>query len=314
MVKSLKAAALFGILGLLMPLKAGAAPITQNGIAISPAIVSISLNPNQNSTTFNETVTNNSSTPAIVEVSTTNFTALNTSGTVNFLNSNSPGNDLHGLSRWLKPSRTQIILAANTTQTISISIIDINSLAPGGHYGALLFKIITAAPTSKGNVISANTELSSLVFLTTSNGATNKVSLFPPSISSIAFSMPNTLDLAITNTGNDQTTPRGVIIVTDKNKKEISRGVINGISGLVLPGTTRLYEVTLKYNNKVLIPGIYHVNIKYQAANNSLMMMYTKSFLYLNVKLLIIVVIFAFSVIFLAFRLTNKYTKKHHRT
>jgi hypothetical protein len=251
--------------------------------------------------------------PVSIQILTTDFTALNTTGSVNFINSNAPGNNIHGLADWISPSQTHILLPSAGSQTISVKIANISSLAPGGHYGALIFKVLSAPLSNKGNQLSTNTEVSTLVFLTTSSGAKKKISLYTPDISSFALKMPNSVNLVFKNTGNTQTTPRGIVTVNDKSNKEVGRGIINIDSGLVLPDTSRLYEINMKYENKILYPGTYHVNIYYRASDNASIFKYTKSFLYLNWTFILTAALFILFVTLLIFwliRTTNNPKKR----
>jgi len=132
------------------------------------------------------------------------FTALNETGSVSFLGANYPGNNLHGLAQWMRAATTSIALAPGASQTVPISIPDTKGLAPGGHYGAVIFRVIPTTGSSKGQ-LSTNEEISTLVFLTTYSGRTQAISMQKPALNSIFTVMPSSVNLVFTSTGNTQT-------------------------------------------------------------------------------------------------------------
>ena len=110
-----------------------------NGITVSPAIEQLTLNPNQNTASFNEQVTNNTTNPVVLKIGAEDFTYLNQYGGLDFYNSSVDTNS-HGLLDFLSIGFNQVALGPMQSQTIPISILNANKLAVGGHYAALLFK------------------------------------------------------------------------------------------------------------------------------------------------------------------------------
>ncbi len=283
---------------------------TNNGIAVSPAIEQIALKQNQTNVSFNINVTNGTSSPITLQVLTDDFTALNNSGSVAFLSPGSVDNS-HGLAHWINPGLTQIALPANGSKTVPIAITNVTSLAPGGHYGSIIYRVIPDVSKHQGNQFTTNEEVSTLIFLTTYSGGTHAIRLDQPHLGSIALSMPSTVNLVFTNTGNTQIAPRGLVTVFD-GSKEIARGVINVESGLVLPSTDRLYEVALKYEKKVIYPGSYKIKIAYQASENSALLTYNKSFLYISKAVFFASIIVVILLVVLVIRLLGP--KRSRRT
>jgi hypothetical protein len=230
-------------------------------------------------TSFDAQVTNNTRDQIVVDLSTTDFTALNETGGVTFLPNTT--NDLHGLAQWLKPTYGQITLSPGASQTIPVTIAPKVRLAPGGHYGAILYRV-DASSSLKGNQFNANEEVSTLVFLTTYGDSTQAIALHTPSLNSVMFNTPSSLNLVFTNSGNTQTTPRGLVIITGSAHKEIARGIVNIDSGLVLPGTTRLYSVSLTAEQHLHYPGIYSLQVSYRPDGAKVATVYTKTFLFVN--------------------------------
>jgi hypothetical protein len=312
--KVLRLAVIVACLACLMPLAdAGATSSmmsSSGNIAVSPAIEQINLKAGQTSTSFTTAITNNNKSPVGIEISMNDFTALNETGSVSFLGTNYPGNSLHGLAAWMHAATPSISIAPGASQTIPISIPDTRGLAPGGHYGAVIFRVIPTTGSGKGQ-LSTNEEISTLVFLTTYSGRTQAISLQKPALNSIFTAMPSSLNLVFTSTGNTQTTPHGLVTVLDSKNKEIARGIINVDSGLVLPSTSRLYQVNLRYTKHTFRPGTYHIRISYQAGDIAAAQIYSKSFWYVSRSVIVAVMVIALVIILLVVYKTGRHYKKY---
>jgi hypothetical protein len=285
--------------------KVEAATLKTTGLSVSPAIEQINLANHQTTATFSSQVTNDTKYPVTVIVSVDDFTALNNSGGVAFINNNSLVDNSHGLAKSMVPAYTQFALGPGETQTIPVSI-DATNLAPGGHYGAILYKVIPTQLASRKNAISSNEEISSLVFLTTFNNGSQIVKLDKPSTRSLYFKMPTSIDLVFMNTGNTQTSPRGIVKVLNSKNKEIGRGIINIDSGLVLPDTSRLYVVSLRNEVGHVYPGTYHFQVSYRADNALTSTIYSKNFYFINQPIIILVSIGLLGFIFFIIRRSGR--------
>lgn len=284
-------------------------------IDVSPAVAQITLANGQTSASFNTELTNNDNAPIVVQVQMNDFTALNNTGSVSFLSKNYPGNSLHGLADWMHADSQYVSLPAHASQTVPITIPNTSGLAPGGHYGAVIFRVIPTTPGGSGGQLQANEEVSVLVFLTTYNGRVQAITLHKPQFNSIFTAMPGTVDLVFSNSGNTQTTPHGLVTIVNSKNKEVARGVINVDSGLVLPATSRLYEVNMVYAKRVSLPGTYHIDISYRPADGQPAMTYTKSFTYINRPIIIAILLLALAGILLFFRkMSREYTRYKTQT
>ncbi len=259
---------------------------TTSNLSVSPAIEQLNLSPNQDTVSFQTTVVNNSSAPATIQVQMSDFTALNTTGSVSFLGTHYKNSNLHGLAQSMHVANPTLVVGANSNQTVPITITNASHLAPGGHYGAVIFKILPTPTSLHGSGLSTNEEVSVLVFLTTSSGRTQTISLSNPQLNTIATKFPSTLNLDFANTGNTQTTPHGIVTLTNNQNQELARGIINVDSGLVLPATDRLYQVNLIYSKHTFTPGWYKLHVTYQADAGLRQITYTKRFFYLSRTLL----------------------------
>jgi hypothetical protein len=297
-----------------------ASSLTVKGLTVSPAIEQINLSKDQTTDTFNEQVTNNTSAPVLLTISVRDFTAADENGRIAFLSDSTTLDNAHGLESALKLSYSKIQLKVGGTQTIPVTITNINTLAQGGHYAAITYAINNPTVRSETNAITNNETLSSLVFLTTYGQQIQAIQLENVPWNSVIYSPPSILNLVLTNNGNTQTAPRGYVTITNTSgKKEFARGIINIDSGLVLPSTSRLYSVALRYENHFKSVGIYKLNIFYQADGASKFSVYTKNFIYISGSLIAGIVIFLLIIAILILRrfapkvsynLNRKKTKK----
>jgi hypothetical protein len=278
---------------------AGATPVS--GLTVSPAIEQINLAKDQANASFAAQVTNNTGSSLLVSISTNDFTALNQTGGIALLAGPSDQNP-HGLASWMTPSLTQLALAPYSSQTVPVAITGTDSLAPGGHYGVIIYKVLSNGVAKSKNQVNINQEVSSLVFLTTYSGGTQTVRLDNTPIGSFALSLPQSVNVVLTNVGNTQTAPRGLVLISGPSGTEVARGIINIDSGLILPETSRLYTISLSNEHKFIYPGTYHLNIIYQADNGSKAIIYTKSFVIINKPLVLIAGAFIVLVLLLTIR------------
>jgi hypothetical protein len=265
------------------PVRAAALP---QGLIVSPAIEQLAVASGQQQVTFSSTVTNNTASAVTLSLSAQDFSSLGVrSGSLNFVSGRSPDNS-HGLAAWMDVGAIHLMLAPGSSQTVPITVAHTDRLAPGGHYAALLFKV--AAPAgAPGNRITANEVVSTLVFLTASGHEVNAVHLESIGQRPWATQIPSSVDIVFKNTGNTQTAPRGLVTVFGPAHREVARGAINTDSGLVLPGTSRVFSVPLRLERFFSLPGPYTMLVSYHADGVDNVTVYKKTILLVKVPLLI---------------------------
>jgi hypothetical protein len=286
------------VMAIVSPAKAattGSKSVSSKGITISPAIINVSLDQNLHSTSFKINVENKNSSPVNLKLFSLDFKSLNETGGVAFIGTG--GN--YGLANWLVLPSEPIKLAAKSSQLITISVDNRTDLAPGGHYAAILFD--NAGQSGSGsNKVTINQVASTLVFLKKSGGEIYKLSLQNPDFGSTWLRLPHNVNLLISNTGNTQTVPRGILVITDPLGHEVRRGVLNGSSAMVLPGSDRLIRVDLFREAKAWLPGRYKATISYRPADSDTAQTTTYSFVYLNpILLILIIVLLIFGMLYL---------------
>ena len=251
------------------------------GLTVTPAIKQIALAPSQMSATFTVSVTNTTDSPITVAISTQDFTTLNQNGGIRFLSTANSGP--HALASSMSVATPQIHLDRGRSAAVTVAINDTEKLAAGGHYAAVVFRIVDSSSSGSNNIVSVMPAVSSLVFVTTSGAGTQQLDLSSPNIGSFQTQFPNQLNLVFTNSGNTQTTIHGVAQITESGGRPVSQGIINADSGLILPGSQRLFDVALHdVTGSPRIVGSYTLHILYRHDGQSDYSVYQQKFFFVN--------------------------------
>ena len=268
------------------PLAAAQDPISpSNALRITPSISQIQLAPNQPSASLNMTVTNLTDSQLVVGLGARDFGAQGQTGSISFFgNGYNPATNPHGLQQSIQFNASQIVLPAEGSQVVPVTIAHTASLAAGGHYGAILF-----SPLPLGTVLHKTTRIgirssvAALLFVTTGSGGIQSVALHLPHISPFRLSLPATVYPVFSNTGNTQTTPRGQVTLYGPGSRLLSRTIINTASGLILPGSSRLFVVSLSSSHSAWThPGIYTLQLQYRGSADSSFLTIDKQFFYVS--------------------------------
>lgn len=240
-----------------------ATPRKTGGVTISPAFQDIVLAPNMAAQAYEFVVTNNTSEPYEFSISAVDFGSLDESGGVLFSGqSQRLLNYKYGLSQWVTLERDRIVVEPKSSAKVPITIENKESLAPGGHYGAILI-----SPTRSGErptKVEINQVLSSLLFVKKQGGETYRLGLIDYETRTQSLSLPRSVELRFQNAGNVHVVPRGTVSVYDPTGKLVKRGVVNANSAIVLPEAFRKLDVPLESMGRAWLPGTYRLSIAYR--------------------------------------------------
>ena len=273
---------LLPVLLLQQPASAAVASQEPTALSISPAIQDRVMAPTEKTAQFEVTIINNTASPQIVAITATDFTALNQSGGVAFLGEDSNRTFTgHGLSSVLTPDRSRLTIAAKSSQVVTVTANDIPKLAPGGHYAAIIVKVVDTTKQRKSNQLANIQAVSSLVFLETAGQGTKTMNLVSLPNQGVSFGLPTETNLVFKATGNTQTIPRGIVTVS-RGDNEVMRGIINQNSSLILPGSTRLLQTPLTGTNHPWASGMYTLRAQYKYDGSLGITTFEQRFLYIN--------------------------------
>ncbi len=252
-------------LGVFLPRVSVRAQEEHSGITISPAFQEVTLHQGEKEAGFSVSLTNNIDVPVTLRVAALDFGSLDESGGVAFLGTESDLQKKYALASWLRLGKEVFTIEPFGKEEVEVVIENRDTLAPGGHYGALTFKTeYSGQRTNTGDTVSVNQLFSTLIFLKKVGGDIYQLGLKGWEYDHHLFQFQDTPRLRFENSGNVHAVPRGKVIVTDPLGREVAKGIINEESALILPETTRVYPVRLRQLLRNIIPGRYTVEITYR--------------------------------------------------
>jgi hypothetical protein len=229
---------------------------TPKGITVYPSIIHIDLA--EDPPEYELTYINNTKSDIELNLSVQDFTQLENSYKINFLEKKDAANYKYSLSSWISFENKNLQLSPKEKKTVKV-FIDNNRITKGGHYASILAEI--AQPENKKQ-INIKAVISSLLFVRASTGQEieeGKINLFKPSQDFLEY--PNTYLLRFENSGNVHVIPYGLVEVYDPLGNKIARGILNENSLDAMPESIRNYEIQTTTYEKVLLPGFYTAKI-----------------------------------------------------
>lgn len=268
---------------LMAPTAAEAAAIT-----VSPAFQDILLPGAVSGKDVSVTFSNQSSSPQTYRLSTVDFGSLDESGGVAFLGvPNSELEHRYGLVSWITLEKDQIFLPPAGSAKVTVHIDNRASLAPGGHYAAVL-----ATSTGEPDAVQDKTKvnlrqiIASLLLVRKEGGAEiglNAAGITPGSHG--LYSLPKIVTMRFQNPGNVHVVPRGTIQVKDPSGRVVLSGLINENSDIILPESFRKIPVTLTTLKSAWAPGRYTLTASFRYDGTSDVRTSKVSFWYLGMAL-----------------------------
>jgi hypothetical protein len=261
--------------------KPGGAATARGGVTISPAMQQVVLDPQKAEQTYDFTVANNTGYELEFALAVVDFGSLDETGGVLFAgNANKTFSYRYTLTPWVQLEKDRVVVAAHGKEKIPVTLLNKESLTPGGHYGA-----ITVTPTDtggSGKKVQIDQVATSLLFVKKAGGEIYQLSLNRFTVRPHIFALPDRVDLRFQNGGNVHVIPRGLATITDPRGRIVERGVINEDSGIALPETYRQITVRLLPLARAWLPGRYHLDIGYRYDETDTVRTVSTSFIYLN--------------------------------
>ena len=234
-----------------------------SGFTLSPPFKEIELKKEASQSSYFIEITNNTPSHQTLYLSVVDFGSLDESGGVAFLGT---GPEIlerkYSLAFWVSFEKDILEIESGKSEKLKVTIMNKESLSPGGHYAAIVSA--TKSPKEEGRNVSLNTAFSSLIFVKKTGGEIYRLDLVEKEIRSRWLDLPDKISLRFQNSGNVHLVPRGTVIITDPRGKVISKGIINGESGIILPESFRLYQTVLERLSLPFLPGTYRLNIDYR--------------------------------------------------
>lgn len=237
----------------------------------------------QREASFEMEVSNTTDAMMTLRLSAMDFGSLDESGGVAFLGAGKDFENKYGLASWVDLDRDAVVIGPGERQTIRIRIENRESLSPGGHYGAILFKLENGGggDGDNGAKIALNQSFSALIFVKKVGGEIYNLDLKDFEIKKGLFSLPESVRLRFQNKGNVHVAPRGTVTVTDPMGRTVRKGIVNQESALILPETFRVYATALRSVASAFVPGMYTLSIAYRFDGRDDFVSQTSRFFYI---------------------------------
>ncbi len=238
----------------------------QGDFLIEPLYHEVEISGSEAEKTFHIDLSNRTDADAVFSVSVVDFGTLDESGGIAFLGGSGGFERRYGLASWMKIGGESFVVPAGKSERIPITVENRESLSPGGHYGAVLFRmsgpgdVATDSPT-----VAVESSFAALVFVKKAGGEIAELSYKgSEDISRDILGIPTGLSLRFQNSGNTHLVPRGRAVVTDPFGRVVRKGIINAESGRILPESFRAFQAALEPLSHAFSPGFYTVTVEHR--------------------------------------------------
>lgn len=174
------------------------------------------------------------------------------------------------------------ILTGDTTlnpgQSVNVQVqfSNVPELGPGGHYGALLIKLLPAEAEN----LTLQQAISVTMFVVKEGGAVRSIALTDVKLQRNIFRAPKFADLTFKNTGNVHIVPRGTVDLLSGETLH-SRGIVNEPSSPLFPGREIVLRSSLERLKLPIMPGYYDISVSYRFDDTGRYTVQSVRFLYL---------------------------------
>lgn len=250
---------------------------------ISPPFADIEIS-NKEDKVIELEIGNNGETDLVFELSVVDFGSLDESGGVAFLTTNQDkGERKYALASWISLEKSEVVVAAKSKEKIKITILNKESLLPGGHYGAVL-ATLRNEEKSDGDKVGLNQSMATLLYVQKSGDEKRNLVLRNIIWQNPTLKFIDLIDLRFENNGNTHLVPRGKVEIKNIFNKAVAEGIINEGSVKILPETFRKMMTQVNYFKKWKWPGKYLIEIDYRYDGKEAFSKYNNSFLYVGVE------------------------------
>lgn len=264
------------------------------GLSVAPSLEDIVLKPDQPQFEYNLYLGNSTKGELPLDLSVVDFGALDESGGIAFLGADNNLERHYGLASWVELEKDSLTLAPGETQTVKVKVVNKQSLAPGGHYGAVLIKVSNGQLGEANQPrVALNQVFSALMLVKKLGGEVYQMDLSSIDRNGGWWGLPNLVKVRLHNSGNVHMAPKGNIVIQDPAGRVVAIGTINPENSRLLPETFRVFPTKLKQTAPIFLIGRYTMQVSY-GYDQQLVLKNTKQTFYvvnlLGIALLLLVV------------------------
>jgi len=262
-------------------LPSGVIGVENKGAYLSPPFVDLEI-VDKNDLEFELELGNKGEKDLVFELLVLDFGSLDESGGIAFLTAN-PSKDerKYALASWMSLEKSEVVVTAKSKEVVKITILNKESLLPGGHYGAVL-ATLRNEEKSEGDKVGLNQSLASLLYVQKSGNEKRNLVLRNIYWRNPTLKLFDEVELRFENNGNTHLVPRGKVEIKNIFNKPVAKGIINEASAKILPETFRKMMVEIKYFEKWKWPGKYLIEIDYRFDGRETFSKYQNSFYYVG--------------------------------
>ena len=255
--------------------------VESKGAYLSPPFADIEIINNEDKE-FELEIGNDGEADLVFKLSVVDFGSLDESGGVAFLTAN-PSKDerKYALASWISLEKSEVVVAAKSKEIVKITILNKESLLPGGHYGAVL-ATLRNEEKSLGDKVGVNQSLASLLYVQKSGNEKRNLVLRNIYWRNPTLKLFDEVELRFENNGNTHLVPRGKVEIKNIFNKVVAKGIINEASAKILPESFRKMIVEINYFQKWKWPGKYLIEIDYRFDGRETFSKYQNSFYYVG--------------------------------
>lgn len=281
--------------------------VTGNGLLISPTRTELTANPGETKD-FSISVKNVTKADLTAKAYLNDFESDGTTGNPKIITDTAKRTPytLDGMIKGL----SDLDLKAGESKTVNLSLQLKDKMAPGAYFGVVRYAAVNKANTTGQDQVSLTASIGHLVFLTVPGSVEEKIQLQDLKITNeknqtgILFNKPTKASISVKNLGNGFSRPFGKISLSN-GSKEVSTIDVNGgeTKGIVLPNSSRTFDGAIKGISR---PGKYKAVASVAYGNGGEVVNLTKSFWYLPIWFVIVLVAIVLLIIVGAYFLYRK--------
>ncbi len=259
----------------------------KGGITLSPAFEEVVMTQDDTEKKIEVELENNDASSVTLELFPINFRLLDDYGKIGFMGQESKEYSF-ALSSFIRLDDSTYTLEPGKTITIPVTIENRKDLSPGGHYAAIVARVVQ--DTSKTAVSPA---LSSLILLRKTGGETFNLSIrdagWPRGL--FVFNYVDRFSILFQNQGNVHLTPFGEIRVEDMLGRTLYKGVVNTSSLKIFPLSRRYIPTRLTKISWSLPVSINKISIKGHDSLDKVTYIHEDSFIYIHPVVIPVVIL-----------------------
>lgn len=278
----------------------------KGSIGVEPAYLDVTLDKNGPQKQIEFIFSNNSDAPISLDISAIDFKQKDETGIVTFLGEQS-NIFSYSLASFLSFETNRLDIDPNSSKKLRVLVKNRSDVSPGGHYAAVVGRLIQDTESQKSTVLPS---VSALIYLNKTGGERYKLALrgvqWPESF--VVFGYPKVINLDFSNDGNIHLIPHGRIEIRDIWGRLIQRGTVNENSARIFPETRRLIETQMINVERSLPFSINTFSIAGEDSLKKTSYAHRESFIFIDPALVALIIILIFTFVYSRY---SKWRKKH---